>query len=121
MAEPAQQTLIPSLGGGQPAAIACVTARLDRDGVVVTVTGEIDLSNISVLENELARHEQVPRVVIDLSAVEFCAVVGVRLLHVVALRLAATGRRFEVVDNPMIARVLRATDLADDVTRRRSL
>jgi len=122
MAEPTQATPLPQLDDDQLVATVHVTARRHRDDlVVVTVDGEIDLSNIPLLENELGRLEGEPRLVVDLSAVRFCAVVGVRLLHTMAVRSSVDGRRFEVVVNPAIARVLKVTGLADGITRRTAL
>jgi anti-anti-sigma factor len=106
----------------EPTAAVYVTAQRHRDDLVVaTVRGEIDLSNISRLEKELAGHEEEPWLVIDLSDVGFCGVVGARLLHETAMRSSTAGRRFEVVDNPAIARLLKATGLGDGVVRRTSI
>lgn len=122
MAEPTQATPLPQLDDDQLVATVHVTARRHRDDlVVVTVDGEIDLSNIALLENVLGRLEGEPWLVIDLSAVRFCAVVGVRLLHTMAVRSSVDGRRFEVVVSPAIARLLKGTGLADGITRRTAL
>jgi anti-anti-sigma factor len=122
MAEPTSTITIPSIIDDESTPAARVTARRLRDDlVVVTVHAEIDLANISLLEKELAGYEQEPWLIVDMSRVRFCAVVGARLLHVMAIRSSVAGRRFEVVDNPAIARVLEVTGLADGITRRSSL
>lgn len=101
-----------------PPAPLHVAARPSGHGrVVVTVHGEIDLSNVLLLEQELAVHEPQPWLVVDMSQVRFCGVVGARLLHAMAIRSSAGGRRFEVVASQTLARVLDATGLAGDITR----
>ena len=119
MAEPTS-TVVPLFIDDQPATAVCVARRLRDDLVMVTVSGEIDLSNVSLLRQHLSCYEQEPWLVIDASSVQFCAVVGARLLHTMAVRSSVAGQRFEIVDNPAIARVLAATGLADGITRRSS-
>jgi anti-anti-sigma factor len=119
MAEPTP-TVTPPFIDDEPA-VGVAVRRLRDDLVIVAVRGEIDLSNISLLEKDLARYEQESWVVVDMSSVRFCAVVGARLLHTMAIRSSVAGQRFEVVDNPAIARVLEATGLAHGITRRSSL
>jgi anti-anti-sigma factor len=119
MAEPTP-TVTPPFFDDEPA-VRVAVRRLRDDLVIVAVRGEIDLSNISLLEKDLARYEQESWVVVDMSSVRFCAVVGARLLHTMAIRSSVAGQRFEVVDNPGIARVLEATGLANGITRRSSL
>jgi anti-anti-sigma factor len=119
MAEPTP-TVTPPFFDDEPA-VRVAVRRLRDDLVIVAVRGEIDLSNISLLEKDLARYEQESWVVVDMSSVRFCAVVGARLLHTMAIRSSVAGQRFEVVDNPAIARVLEATGLAHGITRRSSL
>lgn len=102
------------------AAVYVATRRYPDDLVVVTVDGEIDLSNISRFEKKLVGHEKEPWLVLDMSGVRFCGVVGARLLHTMAVRSSIVGRRFEIVDSRAIARVLEATGLAEGITRRTS-
>ena len=94
-----------------------VTARRRHDRVVVAVHGEIDMSNVSSFEAELAAHAAQPWLIVDLSGVLFCSVAGARLLQRKAVRATATGQRFEVVVNRALARLLDATGLADGITR----
>jgi|1186.fasta_scaffold12005_2 anti-anti-sigma factor len=93
-----------------------VTAQRRHDHVVVAVRGEIDMSNISSFETELAAHAAQPWVVVDMSDVLFCGVAGARLLQQAAIRATATGRRFEVVVSRALARLLNTTGLADGIT-----
>lgn len=94
------------------------TRRYGPDLVVLSVYGEVDLSNAWLLEAELARHDDVPRLVVDMSNVQFCAVAGARLLHTAATSSIATGHQLEVIDNAAIARLLTVTGFAADVPRR---
>jgi anti-anti-sigma factor len=118
MAEPTKLTAIKFAAREESAAVYVAAGRYTDDLVVVTVDGEIDLSNISQFEKELADHRLEPWLVLDMSGVRFCGVVGARLLHTMANESSTAGRRFEVIDNPAIARVLVATGLADGITRR---
>lgn len=89
--------------------------------VVVTVHGEVDLSNVSLLRNRLTGYDHVPWLVVDMSGVRFCGVVCLRFLHTLAVRSSMAGRRFEVVTNPVLARLLVLTGLADDIAHRASV
>ncbi len=95
-----------------------VTAQRRDDGVVLAVRGEIDLSNVSWVERELAMYAAEPRLVADLSEVSFCSVAGAHLLHRTAVQAAAAGRRFEVVVDHVVARLLAVTGLAAGMTCR---
>lgn len=105
----------------EPAALYLATdRRQDPALVVVTVRGEIDLANIAPLRTLLASHADEPWLVVDMSAVRFCGVACGRLLHTLAVQSLMTGRRFEIVDNPTVARLLKAAGFASDITRRPS-
>ena len=94
-----------------------VTAQRRHDCVVAVVHGEIDMSNVSSFEAELAAHASQPWLVVDMSDVQFCSIAGARLLQQTAVRATATGQRFEVVVNRALARLLDTTGLADGITR----
>lgn len=118
MAEPTTTTINRSVDDETLAPLHVIARRHQHRLLVVTVHGEIDLSNISLLENELAAHGEEPWLVVDMSGVEFCGVVGARCLHVMAVQSSTFGRRFEVVTNPMIARMLQVTGLAGGIAVR---
>lgn len=106
--EPALRNLIPLPD-------ACLQARCSRtsDVSICSLVGEIDLVTAPVLERALLRAEHVPvrSIVVDLSQVEFLAVVGVRTLLVAARRAARARRAFSlVVTTPLVRRVLDLTD-----------
>jgi anti-anti-sigma factor len=117
MAEPASTATGAPHVGDETVAQLYVTARRRRDQhVVVTVHGEVDLSNISLFRTKLTAYDDEPWLVVDMSGVRFCGVVGARWLHTMAVQSSPAGQRFEVVTNPMIARMLVMTGLADDIT-----
>jgi anti-anti-sigma factor len=90
-----------------------VTVRHQEDDLVVlTAHGEIDLSNTWMLDSELSRYEHVPRLVIDLSGLDFCGVSGARLLQTAVTRSVVTGQQVAIVHSAAVARVLDATGLS---------
>jgi anti-anti-sigma factor len=79
----------------------------------VQPVGEIDLCTAPVLRDVLADVESraVPTVLVDLSEVDFLALVGVQVLQSAAERSRAASRRMLVVaPTPMVQRVLSLTD-----------
>jgi anti-anti-sigma factor len=83
--------------------------------VVLSAYGELDLSNIWMIESELSRFEHVPRLIIDLSGLGFCGVSGARLLHSAVTRSVVTGQQVQVVQNAVVARLLEATGLSGEM------
>ena len=119
MAEQSFTPLAPDSAAAEPVELLRITARRHgRDLVVLTAHGEVDLSNAWLLGSELARHEDMPSLVVDMSRVRFCGVAGARMLHTAATRSTVTGQRLEIVDNAAIARLLTVTGLAADLPRR---
>lgn len=78
-------------------------ARIDVEhdgagGVLVTVAGEIDLSNADQLRKDLdAAVIDAHAVVVDLTAVDYLDSQGVQLLYATARRLAGRGAELAVV------------------------
>ncbi|MGH2793922.1 MAG: STAS domain-containing protein [Actinomycetota bacterium] len=82
----------------------CVVARLD---------GEVDVSNVSHIERELAAAAGRERVfVVDLSGTEYFDSAGIRLLFTLATRLNTRRQELRVVVPPeaVVRRVLEITD-----------
>jgi anti-anti-sigma factor len=99
--------------------------RVDEDrsdgDVVVRLSGEIDLSNVDRLEQQLdAAVAGCTRVVIDLSAIGYIDSQGLRLLSGLANKLAEREATLEVVAPPdSVARdVLDLTRMTDDIAVR---
>jgi anti-anti-sigma factor len=79
-----------------------VTER-EEDGVrIVEVTGELDLSTAPglCLRLEAARHIPHPRMLVDLSELEFCDSTGLRALILAAQEITACAGGFGVVVPP---------------------
>ncbi|GKQ33793.1 anti-sigma factor antagonist [Streptomyces sp. A012304] len=88
--------------------------RRDRGYTVLEFHGEIDI----VAETEIAPHlddataGNAPRVVLDLSRIDFFDCSGLRLLHRARNRVLEHGGQLHLVcDHPLTLRVLRATGL----------
>lgn len=90
---------------------------LRTDLVVITLCGEIDLCTELALRRTLTVHQHVPRVVLDLTQVEFCGVAGARSLHTAAAAARAVGHCLVIVESHAVRRVLDVTGLAESVPR----
>ena len=89
----------------------------DRDGLVhVALRGELDLSTVSKVQEELKRVEQSspPTVVLDLSKLTFLDSTGLRCLVTADERAREQGRRVVLVRGPSsVQRVFTITRLED--------
>ena len=75
--------------------------------------GEVDLCTAHALRDALADADHVPKVLVDLTQVDFLALIGVQVLRAAGERRAAANLRFVVVaPRPAIQRVLGLTDAA---------
>ena len=93
----------------------------DDGRLVLRLAGEIDLSNVARLEQQLdAAVEGAARVVVDLAAIEYIDSQGLRLLSRLANRLAERDAKLEVIAPPdSVARdVLDLTRMSDDLAIR---
>lgn len=82
----------------------------------VSPVGEIDLYTASLLRDALADADPVPKVLVDLSHVDFLALIGVQVLQAACVRRAAAGRRLVVAaPTPAVQRVLSLTDATADL------
>jgi anti-anti-sigma factor len=100
---------------------AYLTVRQIREGKDlerVNAVGEIDLYTASLLRDALADADrrEVPNVLVDLSRVNFLALIGVQVLRASGARRAAAHHRL-VVSAPTLAvqRVLSLTDVTDEL------
>ncbi|MBX6766014.1 MAG: STAS domain-containing protein [Actinomadura rubrobrunea] len=81
---------------------------------VVTATGELDLYTAPRLQAALAGllREQVDRIVVDLSGVEFCDSTGMNVLLAAMKRLKEQGGTLELAaPRPAVRRILQVTGL----------
>lgn len=97
-----------------PDQIAIETRPLPQ-GVVIAVSGEVDLATASTLERELLRAEQAHWVVaIDLTNVSFLDSTGLHAIMDANLRLRDRGGRLLIVQGPpQVSRVFELTGLSD--------
>jgi anti-anti-sigma factor len=113
----AENTILTSTTPTEQFSLVHFAARRRGGALVLTVRGEIDLSNLASLEQELTARDREPRLVVDMARVGFCSVAGARVLEVAAIRAAVVGQSFAVVESRAVARVLEMTGLADVVPR----
>jgi anti-sigma B factor antagonist len=89
----------------------------ERDGLVrVVLVGELDLSTVAKVQEELRRVEesQAPTVVIDLSRLTFLDSTGLRCIVTADERAREAGRRIVVVRGPdPVQRVFSITRLEE--------
>jgi anti-anti-sigma factor len=91
-----------------------------RDGgVLIRLSGEIDLSNVESLQTRLERAvEGCAHVVVDLTSIAYIDSQGLRLLKRLSNTLHESGAQLEVVAPPdTVARdVLEMTKMGDDIS-----
>jgi anti-anti-sigma factor len=88
----------------------------EQDLERVQPVGEIDLCTAPVLRDAIARADLVPNLLVDLSKVNFLALVGVQVLRAAgARRIAANQRLVLVAPTQAVQRVLSLTDAADEL------
>ncbi len=89
----------------------------DRDGLVhVALVGELDLSTVSKVQDELRRVEadSPPTVVVDLSKLSFLDSTGLRCIVTADERAREAGRRVVIVRGPdAVQRVFTITRLEE--------
>jgi anti-anti-sigma factor len=96
-------------------ALATVEVRQEGGTAVVTVKGEVDLSNVNELEAQIEEAIQgAGSVVLDLESVEYMDSRGVRLVHALSRRLRSHAVDFRVLApaDSIAGEVLRLTNLA---------
>jgi anti-anti-sigma factor len=83
----------------------------------VRVAGELDLSRIGLVDQEVQRAEEsdATRIVLDLDQVEFLDASGVRLLLHLNMRSQGDGKRLEIrrASSPQVQRVLDLTGVTE--------
>lgn len=86
-----------------------------QQGVMVAVSGEVDLATAATLERELLRAEQAHDVVaLDLTSVSFLDSTGLHAIMDANLRLRDRGGRLLIVQGPpQVSRVFELTGLSD--------
>jgi anti-sigma B factor antagonist len=92
-----------------------VSSRFHDDHTIVTISGEIDLYTAPRLHGELAAvlvDGTPPRVVIDMSRVEFCDSTGMNVLLSCLRRVHERGGELEIASpKPAVRKILQVTGL----------
>lgn len=99
-----------------PGGLLLTVRRPSPDVVVVSIEGEVDLSNCPALDGVVMRVTADPgieRVIVDLTGVGFLAACGVRCLARLQMRLTTGRRRMQVVVSPDSGTVRRVLVLVD--------
>lgn len=103
----------------EPSPGAIVSFGRRGDAVIVAVAGEVDLSNATELEEEIAEAlEGIVDAIVDLSRVEYLDSRGLRLLNLVAGRVLDGGGQVSVIAPPgsVAAQLIQLVPLNDRVT-----
>ena len=102
---------------GHPDGQIDIASRRLESGVVLVVTGEIDLATVPTVERELLHAEESHDVVaIDLSKVSFIDSAGVHMIVAANRRLRERGGRLLIVQGPaQVSRLFELTGLSDYV------
>jgi anti-sigma B factor antagonist len=113
-------TELESVNGHSPDQIAIVSRRLAH-GIVLVLSGEIDLATAPAVERELLRAvESRDLVAIDLSNISFMDSTGIHVIIKAHQRLRERGGRLLVVQGPpQVTRIFELTGLNDhlDIVR----
>ncbi|MDX6205041.1 MAG: anti-sigma factor antagonist [Frankiales bacterium] len=100
-----------------------VGSRPEGPFTVISVAGEIDMATVSGLRDalETALHQPDPRLILDLSRVDFCDSSGLAVLVAARRRLPAEAPLRLAGAQPIVARVLQVTGLAEVFPQFRSV
>jgi anti-anti-sigma factor len=90
-----------------------VAVRMRRSTVVLTVHGEVDAFNATYVGEVLGRFACLRHaLVVDLGALRFCGLAGIRMLEELNADYHAGHARWALVVGPAVAEVLRLTMVA---------
>jgi anti-anti-sigma factor len=96
--------------------LATLRAEPDSGGTLITLSGEVDLSNADELEDQIAAAtEGMASVTVDLRDVTYMDSRGVRIVHQLSRRLASSGAVLKVLapSSSFAGGVLRLTGLRE--------
>ena len=86
----------------------------DREAVVLSIQGELDLADAPELARELSDAEVSGRVIVDLSGVEFMDCSGLRTLLEASSRCNENGCQLSLLRGPRhVQRIFEVTDTLD--------
>lgn len=80
-------------------ALASVQTTHQENAVIATLAGEVDLSNVQSLRDQLlaAIPDSAPALIVDLSEIAYCDSQGITMLLTVACRMKARGQYLGIV------------------------
>lgn len=93
-----------------------IESKTEADGIVLSLTGELDLTSAPIFERELRAAESANpgQLVIDLSGLEFMDSTGLRALLLARERAGGNGHRLKLRRGPrQVQRVLELTKTVD--------
>jgi anti-sigma B factor antagonist len=96
-----------------------VTSDWDGDQLVITVTGELDVSTAPILQREIDRAAEEPpeTLRLDLSALRFMDSTGLQLVLSTDSKTRAKGRKLELVRGPQtVQRLFQVAGLEERLT-----
>jgi anti-anti-sigma factor len=90
---------------------ACVTVKTDRGLTVISISGEIDASNV----DEVSRRAKelvsdCGALIVDLAEVDFIALDGLRALFALNMQCARTDTTWALIASRAVSRLLRVAD-----------
>jgi anti-sigma B factor antagonist len=114
--EPPEASFPAGSGGMVPAVELNVSSRSHGDHAIVIATGEIDLYTAPRLQSELAEvianAAPEPRIIVDMSGVEFCDSTGMNILLSCLRQVRERGGELELAaPRPAVMKILQVTAL----------
>jgi anti-sigma B factor antagonist len=114
--EPPEASFPAGSGGKVPAVELNVSSRSHGDHAIVIAAGEIDLYTAPRLQSELAEvianAAPAPRIVVDMSGVEFCDSTGMNVLLSCLRQVRERGGELELAaPRPAVMKILQVTAL----------
>jgi anti-sigma B factor antagonist len=109
------QQAIFSPASADSAPFGCVLAAEGPGVTRMTLTGELDLATVRVLDATLSKAaEDAMLVIVDLSALTFMDSAGLKTIATVEAQLRAANRRLEIIPGqPQVQRIFELSGLAD--------
>ena len=90
-------------------------SEIEKNIKLIKLIGRLDIAGVGAIETDFSAHcsGETPRVIVDLSRVEFLASIGIRLLTLNAKSVAGRGGRMVLLNpNPEIRDVLEITGVS---------
>jgi anti-anti-sigma factor len=90
---------------------ACVRAKTDRGLTVISISGEIDASNVDEVSRRASEViSDCDALIVDMAEVDFIALDGLHALFALNRYCAVTGKAWALIANRAVSRLLRLAD-----------